>query len=284
VAAEAAPVADTVAVAAAAVALVAVEATVVAETVAVAAETVAVAAAAVAQAAVEATVVAETVVAETVAVAAAVVALAAVEATVVAETVAEAAAAAQAATEANAKAEAKAAAKAAERAAELERVRQAAAALDIASLGSVSSASLSEAVEAGATRLPMADVSQFPTQGTGVLSDDDGPISIAWEGHDNGALVGVSGVSRAVALPATLVVSDSLSNIKGIGPFIEEKLNMLGITTYAQLAEMDEEMMDRVNEAIEFFPGRVKRDRWVEQARGLVDAASTEAETKPDRA
>jgi len=84
-------VADTVAVAAAAVALVAVEATVVAETVAVAAETVAVAA--VAQAAVEATVVAETVVAETVAVAAAVVALAAVEATVVAETVAVAAAA-----------------------------------------------------------------------------------------------------------------------------------------------------------------------------------------------
>jgi len=81
-----------VAVAAAAVALVAVEATVVAETVAVAAETVAVAAAAVAQAAVEATVVAETVVAETVAVAAAVVALAAVEATVVAETVAVAAA------------------------------------------------------------------------------------------------------------------------------------------------------------------------------------------------
>lgn len=189
---------------------------------------------------------------------------------------AEAAEAAQAATEANAKAEAKAAAKAAERAAELERVRQAAAALDIASLGAVSSASLSAAVEAGATRLPMADVSQFPTQGTGVLSDDDGPISIAWEGHDNGALVGVSGVSRAVALPATLVVSDSLSNIKGIGPFIEEKLNMLGITTYAQLAEMDEEMMDRVNEAIEFFPGRVKRDRWVEQARGFVDSASTE--------
>jgi len=183
-----------------------------------------------------------------------------------------------------AEAEAKAAAKAAERAAELERVRQAAAALDIASLGAVSSASLSAAVEAGATRLPMADVSQFPTQGTGVLSDDDGPISIAWEGHDNGALVGVSGVSRAFALPATLVVSDSLSNIKGIGPFIEEKLNMLGISTYAQLAEMDEEMMDRVNEAIEFFPGRVKRDRWVEQARGLVDAASTEAETKPDRA
>jgi len=181
-----------------------------------------------------------------------------------------------------AEAEAKAAAKAAERAAELERVRQAAAALDIASLGAVSSASLSAAVEAGATRLPMADVSQFPTQGTGVLSDDDGPISIAWEGHENGALVGVSGVSRAVALPATLVVSDSLSDIKGIGPFIEEKLNMLGITTYAQLAEMDEEMMDRVNEAIEFFPGRVKRDRWVEQARGFVDSANTEESGKSE--
>jgi len=190
--------------------------------------------------------------------------------------------AAQADAEAKAKAKEKAAAKAAERAAELERVRQAAAALDIASLGAVSSASLSAAVEAGATRLPMEDVSQFPTQGTGVLSDDAGPISIAWEGHDNGALVGVSGVSRAIALPATLVVSDSLANIKGIGPFIEEKLNMLGITTYAQLAEMDEEMMDRVNEAIEFFPGRVKRDRWVEQARGFVDSANTEESGKSE--
>jgi predicted flap endonuclease-1-like 5' DNA nuclease len=197
---------------------------------------------------------------------------------------AEADKAAQAAAEANAKAEAEAAAKAAERAAELERVRQAAAALDIASLGAVSSASLSEAVEAGATRLPMADLAQFPTQGTGVLSDDDGPISIAWEGHDNGALVGVSGISRAVALPATLVVSNRLSDIKGIGPFIEEKLNMLGITTYAQLAEMDEEMMDRVNEAIEFFPGRVKRDRWVEQARGMVDAANAKGDPDPNRA
>jgi predicted flap endonuclease-1-like 5' DNA nuclease len=190
---------------------------------------------------------------------------------------AKAAAAAQAAAEANAEEEARAAAKAAERAAELERVRQAAAALDIASLGAVSSASLSAPVEAGATRLPMADVAQFPTQGTGVISDDAGPLTIAWKGHENGALVGVSGVSRAVGLPATLVVSNSLSDIKGIGPFIEEKLNMLGITTYAQLAEMDDEMMDRVNQAIEFFPGRIKRDRWVEQARGKVEQTDADA-------
>ena len=63
---------------------------------------------------------------------------------------------------------------------------------------------------------------------------------------------------------------DDLKLIKGIGPFIEKKLNALGIYEFPQIAKLDEEDMDNVNEAIEFFPGRVKRDNWKEQANELL--------------
>lgn len=62
---------------------------------------------------------------------------------------------------------------------------------------------------------------------------------------------------------------DDLKNIKGIGPFLEEKLNALGIYTYKQISNMTPELEDQVNEAIEFFPGRIKRDNWVKQAKDL---------------
>ncbi|MAS17779.1 MAG: hypothetical protein CMA36_05220 [Euryarchaeota archaeon] len=70
---------------------------------------------------------------------------------------------------------------------------------------------------------------------------------------------------------ATAGDKDQLQEIKGVGPFIEEKLNALGIFTFAQISRMTSELEDRVNEAIEFFPGRVKRDEWANQARRLVD-------------
>ncbi len=62
---------------------------------------------------------------------------------------------------------------------------------------------------------------------------------------------------------------DDLQVIKGIGPFIEEKLNALGIYTYLQISKMTSNLETDVNEAIEFFPGRVKRDQWAKQARKL---------------
>jgi predicted flap endonuclease-1-like 5' DNA nuclease len=65
---------------------------------------------------------------------------------------------------------------------------------------------------------------------------------------------------------------DSLQTIKGIGPFIEEKLNALGIYTFEQVGNMTSEIETQVNKAIEFFPGRVKRDEWAKQARDLHKA------------
>ena len=62
-----------------------------------------------------------------------------------------------------------------------------------------------------------------------------------------------------------------LQAIKGVGPFIEEKLNALGIYTYLQISKMKGDLEDHVNEAIEFFPGRVKRDEWVNQAKDMLN-------------
>ncbi len=63
---------------------------------------------------------------------------------------------------------------------------------------------------------------------------------------------------------------DPLQKIKGIGPFIEQKLYALGIYTFRQIANFSPEDEEMVNKAIEFFPGRIKRDGWKKQAAGLV--------------
>jgi predicted flap endonuclease-1-like 5' DNA nuclease len=59
---------------------------------------------------------------------------------------------------------------------------------------------------------------------------------------------------------------DDLKLISGVGPFIEEKLNMLDIFTFSQISKFSKNDIDTVNEAIEFFPGRIERDQWVPQA------------------
>ncbi len=62
---------------------------------------------------------------------------------------------------------------------------------------------------------------------------------------------------------------DDLTKIKGVGPFIEKRLNMIGIYTFQQLAELSPELIDRVGAAIEFFPHRIVRDNWVGQAKAF---------------
>ena len=64
--------------------------------------------------------------------------------------------------------------------------------------------------------------------------------------------------------------ADNLTIINGIGGWIEVKLNALGIYTIKQIANFNEEDVEIVTEAIEFFSGRIERDEWVSQAKELV--------------
>ena len=66
---------------------------------------------------------------------------------------------------------------------------------------------------------------------------------------------------------------DDLKRIKGIGPFIEEKLNVLGIFTFEQLSKLTDDDVDKINKIIEFFPGRAKRDNWVGQAQNIINSS-----------
>ncbi len=77
------------------------------------------------------------------------------------------------------------------------------------------------------------------------------------------------GAHQSFVRLATHDHKDDLTKIKGIGPFIEKRLNMLGIYNFQQLSELDPEMVDRVGAAIEFFPGRIERENWIGQARFL---------------
>lgn len=70
---------------------------------------------------------------------------------------------------------------------------------------------------------------------------------------------------------ATEAEKDDLKLIKGVGPFIEKKLNALDIWTFKQVGSFTDTDVDNVTEAIEFFPGRITRDNWVSQAKVLAN-------------
>lgn len=71
---------------------------------------------------------------------------------------------------------------------------------------------------------------------------------------------------------ASAADKDELQRIKGIGPFIESKLHALDIYTFHQISRFTPEDEEKVNLAIEFFPGRIHRDGWARQAKDLHEA------------
>ena len=152
---------------------------------------------------------------------------------------------------------------------ELIRVSERAKEIDFGTLGVAARSTASAPIEAGSDELSLGDTSAFEESGSAWVADDQGGLSISWTGKTASALIGVTGLKRAFAAAAVVTARDDLQTIKGVGPFIEEKLNALGITTFRQVANMTPELEDQVNTAIEFFPGRVRRDKWAKQAEDL---------------
>lgn len=65
---------------------------------------------------------------------------------------------------------------------------------------------------------------------------------------------------------------DDLKKIKGIGPKIESSLHTLGIVRLDQIAGWTDADIERIDAQLP-LRGRIRRDRWVEQARALVGRA-----------
>ena len=89
-----------------------------------------------------------------------------------------------------------------------------------------------------------------------------------------------SGVTRLGTFGAAH--RDDLKVIDGIGLMMESILNEFGITTWEQIAAFNTEEIELVNAAIETFPGRIERDRWVDQAEDLI-GRFPDPDGRPDR-
>jgi len=76
---------------------------------------------------------------------------------------------------------------------------------------------------------------------------------------------------------------DDLKRISGIGPSLEKKLNNIGIFTYQQISKFTHKDMADVTELITFFPGRIKRDNWILQAKHLVKGMETDFSKRVDK-
>jgi len=68
---------------------------------------------------------------------------------------------------------------------------------------------------------------------------------------------------------ATAEAGDKLTEINGIGPVIEGKLQGLGISSFAQIADLTPERIVEIDGQLN-FKGRIDREEWVAQAKKLA--------------
>ena len=73
---------------------------------------------------------------------------------------------------------------------------------------------------------------------------------------------------KKVAAEAAATEGDKLTDINGIGPVIETKLNDAGVNTFAQIAAFTEADIAEIDGKLN-FKGRIDREEWVAQAKKL---------------
>lgn len=119
--------------------------------------------------------------------------------------------------------------------------------------------------------LPPAPVESPLTIVSPILDLSESPAQPVAQGSEAAVLSRIA--SRAAELNfdrigrASAAEADDLKDIVGVGPFLERKLHSLGIYTFRQVSNFTKEDIDKVNEIIEFFPGRIERDNWVGQSK-----------------
>jgi predicted flap endonuclease-1-like 5' DNA nuclease len=76
---------------------------------------------------------------------------------------------------------------------------------------------------------------------------------------------------------------DDLKLIVGVGPVLERMLQQLGISTFRQIARWTERDIDEFDARLAEFPGRIRRDAWVTQARALHQSKYGESALSRER-
>ena len=69
---------------------------------------------------------------------------------------------------------------------------------------------------------------------------------------------------------------DDLTQIEGIGPFLQQQLYNIGVHTYEEISSWDSGRIREVTREIGYFEGRIEKDRWVEQAAQLAAQRPTQ--------
>lgn len=64
--------------------------------------------------------------------------------------------------------------------------------------------------------------------------------------------------------------ANNLTLIDGLGLWVEERLNTLGIYTFDQISKLTHTDIKTITEVLEIIPGRIEQDNWVGQARELA--------------
>lgn len=106
------------------------------------------------------------------------------------------------------------------------------------------------------------------------------PAPLADEPIAATAPLDASPASLAASEPAPAAPgADELTRMKGVGPKLAERLNALGVTSFAQIAALTPEEAEALDAQLGTFQGRIHRDRWIEQAGFLArgDQAGYEA-------
>ncbi len=63
--------------------------------------------------------------------------------------------------------------------------------------------------------------------------------------------------------------ADNLTLIDGLGLWVEERLNTLGIYTFDQISKLTHKDIATITEVLEIIPDRIEKDNWVAQAKIL---------------
>jgi predicted flap endonuclease-1-like 5' DNA nuclease len=92
----------------------------------------------------------------------------------------------------------------------------------------------------------------------------DGGATVARQTRQNGSQLSLQMEQTQAAKGQQ---KDDLSKIHGIGPAFAKTLNKMGLHTFVQIARWKPEDIDKVAKKLYTAPERIKRDKWVEEAK-----------------
>jgi len=104
------------------------------------------------------------------------------------------------------------------------------------------------------------------------IGASENPMVEELPANDVGAPAPAEQTEQFERLAAPRGAPDDFTKLNGVGPQLEKKLNEAGIFHYWQLAAMQPADVTKLDADLK-LNGRIDRDGWVSQARGMIEAA-----------